>query len=304
MRFSIQVKVLSSTFSTAGGIWIEADTHQWLPWWRCRRTREKPVSCFGKSWNMYPFFFFSFYSFLFFFSLKKLTEIKHLHKPTACMCWWLKVRACVWEQQTSTTLPPHDMFNKNLLNLLRLITNDHPPPPHPLYWLCCYFSPTSKRNRSVFIQSHQRRVQQHRVHVLCDHTVVGRLYPRLVLVDCEREKGENLFTSSVFRLATALLTFHRRYKIVSVIKSVLFALDGERQISSEDTPLLFFSHHEASCCHHAALSDWCVSVLQLTGGLMEVSELRLWKMCWFLLGFSSGNVSSPASTWQQTSKNL
>lgn len=52
---------------------------------------------------------------------------------------------------------------------------------------CFVCFPTSIRNWGVLVQSHQRRVEQHRVHVFCDHTVVGSLYPRLVLVDCEEE---------------------------------------------------------------------------------------------------------------------
>lgn len=212
------------------------------------------------------------------------------------MCLWLKVRTCVSERVCGSSNSPH-FHHMTCPTKTFTEVDDLQTLPSP-GWLCCYFFPTSIRNRSVFIQSHQWRVQQHRVHVLRDHTVVGRLYPRLVFVDCERE-GENLLTSCVFRLATVLTTFHRRYKIVSVITSALFVLDGERQISSEETPLFFF-YCETSCCHHAALNDWCLSVLLLTGGLMEDSGLRLWKMCWFLLGFSSGNVSSPAST----SKNL
>lgn len=47
--------------------------------------------------------------------------------------------------------------------------------------------PTSKGNRGVLVQRHQRGVQQHRVHVLRDHTVVRCLYPRLVLVHCGGE---------------------------------------------------------------------------------------------------------------------
>lgn len=49
--------------------------------------------------------------------------------------------------------------------------------------------PTSVGDRSVLIQSHQRRVQQDRVHVLCDHAMVRRLDPRLVLVDCGKRRG-------------------------------------------------------------------------------------------------------------------
>lgn len=116
---------------------------------------------------------------------------------------------------------------------------DDPQSTSSTIWLCCSFFPTSIRNRSVFIQSHQWRVQQHCVHVLCDHTVVGRLYPRLVFVDCKRE-GENLLTSSVFRLAAELPTFHRRYKIFTTITSVLFVLDVEKDKSAVRR-LFFFS---------------------------------------------------------------
>lgn len=58
--------------------------------------------------------------------------------------------------------------------------------------------PTSKGDRGILVESDQRRVQQHRVHVLCDHTVVGRLDPRLVLVDCERDKTTYISPSFLF----------------------------------------------------------------------------------------------------------
>lgn len=58
--------------------------------------------------------------------------------------------------------------------------------------------PTSKGDRGILVESDQRRVQQHRVHVLCDHTVVGRLDPRLVLVDCERDKTTYISQSFLF----------------------------------------------------------------------------------------------------------
>lgn len=61
---------------------------------------------------------------------------------------------------------------------------------------------------------------------------------------------------------------------------------------------LFFFYSETLCCHHAAPSDWCLGVLQQTGGLMGVSELRSWKMCWFLHSFFFF-TSSLASTWQK-----
>lgn len=146
------------------------------------------------------------------------------------------------------------------------------PPPPPIVWLCNHFFPTSIRNRSVFIQSHQWRVQQHRVHVLCDHTMVGRLYPRLVFVDCERG-GENLLTLSVFRLMTVSTALHTRSKIVSVITR-------KRQISSEEAPLLslsFFFNGETWCCHHAApqwLMSQCFAADRRTNGSLRVKIVK------------------------------
>lgn len=49
---------------------------------------------------------------------------------------------------------------------------------------------TCKWNGGVFVQRDQRRVQQDCVHVLSDHTMVGRLDPWLVFVHCDVEKKE------------------------------------------------------------------------------------------------------------------
>lgn len=67
------------------------------------------------------------------------------------------------------------------------VLNEHP--------VCvCVCLSTSIGDRRVLVQGYQRRVQQHRVHVLRDDAVVRRFYPRLVLVDCGRE-ADARFTS-------------------------------------------------------------------------------------------------------------
>lgn len=59
---------------------------------------------------------------------------------------------------------------------------------------------------------------------------------------CWLRKRRRKLVNFVCVLTVAVLTtFHRRYKIVSIITTVLFVLDEERQISSEATCLFFFS---------------------------------------------------------------
>lgn len=107
------------SWETLDGAQQRAHTSGVIPWWRCRRTRDKLVSCFGTSVNMYL----SKCSFL--FSLERWTENKNLHKPTDCMCRcssseWMKIRTCVREtvcrssNSRFNTLPPRGISNKNL----------------------------------------------------------------------------------------------------------------------------------------------------------------------------------------------
>lgn len=66
--------------------------------------------------------------------------------------------------------------------------------------VCAFVCPTSKGDRGILVQSYKWRVQQNRVHVLCDHTMVRCLYPRLVLVDCGREGRRRKKDGCTFQL--------------------------------------------------------------------------------------------------------
>lgn len=105
--------------------------------------------------------------------------------------------------------------------------------------------PTSVGDRSVFIQSDQRRVQQDRVHVLCDHAMVRCLDPRLVLVDCvkRRDRRRNGIYIICLRAMTRILqllplrwdsasvrTTERKSgnSSVALMSRLLFVIDADR----------------------------------------------------------------------------
>lgn len=240
-------------------------TRQELPWWRWRRTRDKLVSCFGNSLN--------------------------INQQPACDG---DGRSGLLRSSNSRHF--HHMSNRNLYSGWWSI---HKPSPPPVLLLVSYL-----------------------------HREPERLYPEPPVegpaAPCpcslwSRHGRTSLSTACVCWLPkrrrklvnfSSILTGDCIDDIPQEVQNCLcnhkrFVCAGWRETTQQwgDSSSLFFSC-ETPCCHHAALNDWCLSVLQLTGGLMEVSELRSWKMCWFLLGFSSGNVSSLASTRQQTSKNL
>lgn len=120
-------------------------------------------------------------------------------------------------------------------------------------------SPTSIGDRSVLIQSHQRRVQQDRVHVLCDHAVVRCLDPRLVLVDCGKRRdrrGNAIYTICLGAATRTLQPLPLSWDSASV-------RTAERKAET-----LQLRWCRAFVCDGCA--GFFSSLLQLAGQLMEV----------------------------------